>query len=330
MNYRWLGSVLGVGLLRLAVSFFVSILITFVLVRLLPFSPISAADFGGALTSSAAVQARIQYYYSLLPSGPLYDQFFNFLSNVLHGQFGHSIQTQQPVISILEQSLPWTLLLVVTSTLLSFAIGTFLGILLAYRRGSKIDTAGATISTVAYSLPVYVVGIALLIAFAFSNHYFPSAGAYAIGVPVGLNPAFIGSVIDHAFLPITALTLVSFGSWTLSMRANALSVMGQDYVWAAEARGIPGYRVALRYVGRNAILPQFTYLVIALGFSFAGSVFVEEIFTYPGMGYQLITAIDYNDFPVIMGVFVTYVLSILVALLAADLTYGAIDPRARQ
>jgi peptide/nickel transport system permease protein len=330
LNLRWLGGVLGVALVRLAVTFFISILITFVLVRLLPFSPISAQDFGGALTSSAAVQARIQYYYSLLPSGPLYLQFFNFLWAILHGNLGHSIQTNEPVSALIDQSLPWTLLLVVTSTLLSFGIGTVLGILLAYRRGSKVDTVGTTVSTIAYSIPVYVVGIVLLLFLSYSGHYFPSAGAYSVGIPIGLSFAFIGSVLDHAALPILALTLVSFGSWTLSMRANSLGVMGQDYVWAAEARGIPGYRVALRYVGRNAILPQFTYLVIALGFSFAGSVFVEEIFTYPGIGYQLITAIDYNDFPVIMAVFVTYVLSILVALLVADLTYGFIDPRARQ
>jgi len=329
LNYRWLGSALGLGLLRLAVTFLISVLITFVLVRLLPFSPISAADFGGALTSSAAAQARIDYYYSLLPSGPLYAQFLNFLWAILHGNLGHSIQTNQPVAQLIEQSLPWTLLLVVTSTLLSFGIGTFLGILLAYRRGSKADTVGTTLSTVAYSLPVYVVGIALLLALSYSGHYFPTAGAYSVDVAPVASLSFVGSVLDHAALPILALTIVSFGSWTLSMRANALGVMGQDYVWAAEARGIPGYRVALRYVGRNAILPQFTYLVIAIGFSFAGSVFVEEIFTYPGIGYQLITAIDYNDFPVIMGVFVTYVLSILIALIAADFAYGLIDPRAR-
>jgi peptide/nickel transport system permease protein len=329
LNYRWLGSALGLGLLRLAVTFLISVLITFVLVRLLPFSPISAADFGGALTSSAAAQARIDYYYSLLPSGPLYEQFLNFLWAILHGNLGHSIQTNQPVAQLIEQALPWTLLLVVTSTLLSFGIGTILGILLAYRRGSKADTVGTTLSTVAYSLPVYVVGIALLLALSYSGHYFPTAGAYSVSISPGLSLSFIGSVLDHAALPILALTIVSFGSWTLSMRANALGVMGQDYVWAAEARGIPGYRVALRYVGRNAILPQFTYLVIAIGFSFAGSVFVEEIFTYPGIGYQLITAIDYNDFPVIMGVFVAYVLSILIALIAADFAYGLIDPRAR-
>ena len=331
MNYRWLGAVLGVALLRLVVTFFISILIVFVLVRLLPFSPISAADLGGAVSTSGAqaAEARIHYYYSLLPSGPLYLQFLNFLWAVLHGNLGHSIQTNEPVILLIEQSLPWTLLLVVTSTLLSFAIGTVLGILLAYRQGGKIDTAGTTVSTVAYSIPVYVVGIALLLFLSYSGNYFPSAGAYSVGLPIGISYAFVSSAASHAVLPILALTLVSFGSWTLSMRANSIGVMGQDYVWAAEARGIPGYRVALRYVGRNAILPQFTYLVIALGFSIAGSVFVEEIFTYPGIGYQLITAITYNDFPVIMAIFITYVLCILVALIVADLTYGLIDPRAR-
>jgi peptide/nickel transport system permease protein len=325
-----LGSLLGFALVRLAVTFFISILITFILVRLLPFSPISAADLGGTQTSAAAAEARIHYYYSLLPTGPLYLQFLNFLWNTIHGNFGHSIQTNEPVSLLIEQSLPWTLLLVVTSTLLSFGIGTILGILLAYRRGSKIDTAGTMVSTILYSIPVYVVGIVLLLFLSYSGHYFPSAGGYSVGISEGFNYAFISSVLDHAALPILALTLVSFGSWTLSMRANSLGVMGQDYVWAAEARGIPAWKVALRYVGRNAILPQFTYLVIALGFSIAGSVFVEEIFTYPGIGYQLITAIDYNDFPVIMAVFVTYVTCILVALLIADLTYGLIDPRVRR
>jgi peptide/nickel transport system permease protein len=276
-----------------------------------------------------SVKAEIAYTYSLYPTGPLYLQYLNYVWAVLHGNLGHSIINHLPVVDIVEEALPWTLLIVVTSTLISFALGTVIGMLMAYRRGEKRDVGAITLFSITSSFPIYFIALVFLILFTFTFRIFPHSGAYDVSLSPGLNYPFIASVLAHAVLPVAALVFVNLGGWALTMRANTIGVLGEDYVVAAETRGLQNFTIATSYVGRNAILPQFTSLVLALGFSFVGSVFVENIFTYPGMGYTLITAVNLNDYSVIMGIFITYILAVVIGLSIADVSYSLLDPRAR-
>jgi peptide/nickel transport system permease protein len=329
LNYAWVARKAVYGLVRLSVTMICVLLIAFILVRLSPYSPVTALVGGHGTVSGAGVQAQIKYWYSLYPTGPLYLQFLNWFWLVIHGNLGHSIISGQSVTGIIAESLPWTLLIVLSSTIISFVIGIVFGMILAYRRKSTMDTAGSTFATVLYSIPIYVVALALFIGLTFVFPLFPHAGAYDITDVPGPNLPFIISVLYHAVLPILTLVIASVGSWTLLTRASTVSVLGEDYVLAAEARGISSSKIAMSYVGKNAILPQYTNLMLSLGFSFAGAVFVETIFTYPGMGYQLINAIELNNYPVVMGVFITFILAVVICLFIADMTYGLIDPRAR-
>jgi peptide/nickel transport system permease protein len=330
VRYYWILRRIGGDSVRIFITIFIVLIVSFVLVRLSPYSPVTAQLINRQSAGATSVQAQIDYYYSLYPSGPLYIQFLNYFWAVVNGRLGHSIISGLPVTTIIGEALPWTLLIVVSSTLISFAIGTVLGMLLAYRRGSRADTSGLTILTVLSSVPVYIVALVFLVLLTFAWPIFPHGGAYDIADTPGFNYPFISSVLYHATLPVLTLTLVNFGGWALSMRANTVSILGEDYVTAVETRGISPFRIATRYVGRNAILPQFTSLVLALGFSFTGAVFVENVFTYPGLGYLLINAVNINDYSLLMGIFITYIVAVVIGLLIADLTYGVLDPRTRR
>ena len=330
VRYYWLFRRMGFSLLRAFATVFVVSFISFVLVRLSPYSPVTALLGGGALLAGSSVKAEVAYYYSLYPTGPLYTQFLNYFWAVIHGNLGHSITNQLPVTQLIAEALPWTLLIVISSTLISFGIGTILGMMMAYKRGAKGDTGAITALTVSSSIPVYFVALVLLVLLTFTWHIFPHGGTYGISDSPGLSYPFIASVAYHAFLPILTLVIVNVGGWALTMRAITVSILGEDYVLAAEIRGLPNFSIATLYVGRNAILPQFTNLVLALGFSFAGAVFVEEIFSYPGMGYLLINAVELNNYPVIMGVFLTYIIAVVAGLFVVELTYGLLDPRIRR
>jgi peptide/nickel transport system permease protein len=164
--------------------------------------------------------------------------------------------------------------------------------------------------------------------FGFYLHWFPTHGAYGNNVVPGFNLPFIASVLYHAAMPIFTLFFAFFGSWALSMRGNTISQLGEDYVTYAEARGLPS-SVVRKYVGRNALLPLYTMLIISLGFSFGGSVFVEQTFSYPGVGNLYVTALYNSDWLLAMGILVIIVVAIVLGMVIADLTYSLIDPRVR-
>lgn len=157
-----------------------------------------------------------------------------------------------------------------------------------------------------------------------------SKGAFttSIGKP-GFNPIFIGSVLYYAFLPILTLTLVNFAGWVLQMRANTISVLGEDFVNYAEVRGLRRSIVEKKYIGRNSILPLYTSLIITIAFSFGGVVFIEQTFSYPGIGSLLVSSISNNDYPVEMGILIIITAAVIVGNLIADLTYSFLDPRVK-
>jgi peptide/nickel transport system permease protein len=313
---------------------FAVITFSFVLIRLMPGGP---AEFLRAqlvktqqgAVSESQLNSLVEIYVNIQPDKPILTQYMNYLSSILQGDFGRSIVYGKPVTEIILGALPWTILIMSISLLLTFGIGITLGSLMAYSEGTRFDVVGSSISTFLNSVPFYVVAILMVYILGHITGIFPTGGQYDYdAVSPGLSLAFFGSVFYHAIMPITSMVITGFGGWALSMRGNSIQVLGEDYLRVADLRGLPSNQIALRYVGRNAVLPLYTGLTISIGFVLGGSVILERIFEYQGMGYYLFHAIESRDYPLLMGGFLIITLAVVIAILVADLTYGLIDPRA--
>jgi peptide/nickel transport system permease protein len=258
-------------------------------------------------------------------------QYGAFLVQVIHFNFGRSY-TYFPytVTSEIFRALPWTLGLIGITTLLSFALGTGLGVFAAWRRGSRLDSWVTPTAMFTSAFPYFWLAMALLYVFGYLVHWFPLTGSYSSALTPGPNGPFLFSVVYHALLPAATILVSSLGGWLLSMRNNMLTTLREDYVVLAEAKGLSNAKVAIGYAARNAILPNFTGFAMALGFVVGGSLLVEVVFAYPGMGYLLYNAAINQDYPLLEGIFVVIVACVLLANFLADLAYVILDPRIRR
>jgi peptide/nickel transport system permease protein len=242
--------------------------------------------------------------------------------------FGYSI-TQYPVkvLPLIMNALPWTIGLLLVATLLSFAVGTLLGALMAWPRAPRILRFGIPPLMGLSAIPYYLLGLILVYLLALTVPLFPLTGGYSIGATIQFTPTFVLDVVRHATLPAASIVLAGIGFWALGMRAMMVTTEGEDYMILAEAKGLRAKRIFFRYAARNAILPQVTSLAIQLGHIVSGSVIVEIVFGYPGIGNLLFQAIAASDYFVIYGVVFITVLAITLATLLIDLLYPLLDPR---
>lgn len=311
-------------------TLYVVITFTFVLIQFLPGGPVSyfALQLQQMGTDPEEAQRLANLYLSFESDAPIWQQYIDYIVNLFSGDLGESILFQEPVTAILGEALPWTIFLMTTGLLISFGLGIVYGAFMAYNEGSYFDSASSSFSIFSNSVPFYVVAIIGIYYFGFINGWFPTGGRYGSGVSPGYSVDFLVSVLQHAALPIISLVLTGFGGWALSMRANSISVLGSDYIRVARLRGLSERRIALQYVARNAILPLYTGLLIAIGFRFGGAIILEDIFSYPGVGWFLVKAINAKDIPLLMGSFIMISTAVLVGVTVADFTYSYIDPRA--
>lgn len=319
--------------------------ITFALTRWMPGGPldfIRAQLVAGSLGAGSGGQIQgdpqqlkqfnklAQLYINIDPSKPLHMQYLEYMSNLLMGDLGQSIWYSKPVVEVLVPAIPWTVFLGALAIFISFVSRVVVGAALAYKEGTRIDLGGTTALIWGHALPFYVVAILLLYVLGFQLGWFPVSGRVNSNVPAGLNIPFIVGILKHAALPVAALAWASFGQGAIAMRANSIQVLGEDYLRVAKLRGIKTDRIALLYVARNAILPMYTGMLIQIGFVFAGSVILESIFRYPGVGYYMFQGIQARDYPLMMGAFILITITVVFAMLVADLTYGIVDPRVKR
>jgi len=308
--------------------------LSFVLIRLMPGGP---AEFlrsqlirqqqGSA--SETQLNQLVNIYIGIDPSKSIFEQYVDYMTGILTGDFGRSFLFGEPVTATLGEALPWTVFLFSIGLTLTFASGIALGAIMAYAEGSRFDVSMSSVATFLNSIPFYVVAIILVYFLGYIAGVFPTGGKYNYDtVSPGLSIAFFSSVAYHAILPIFSLVITGFGGWALSMRGNSIQVLGEDYLRVARLRGLPSRRIALRYVGRNALLPLYTGILLSIGFILGGSVILEQIFQYQGVGYYLFQAIEGRDYPLLMGGFIMLTTATVIGILIADLTYGLIDPRA--
>lgn len=316
------------------VTIYLALSLSFVILRMMPGGPMdylraqamtSMAESGGSADIST-MNERIEYLVNINPDEPLYIQYIDYIAAILQGDLGQSILYNEPVQDIMARALPWTVFLSTVSLILTFSIGIILGAALAYREGTQFDIVGSSGSILLTSVPFYVLAIILLAALSFRAEIFPIGGRVG-DAPPGLNPAFMISILYHAVLPLTALVVTRFGGLALSMRGNAIRIIGEDYLRVARLRGLPENLIVLRYVGRNAILPLYTSLMISIASIFGGSIILETLFTYPGMGWYMYKGFQARDYALLMGGFIITTIAVILGIYVADLTYGKIDPR---
>ena len=312
---------------------YVVVSFTFAMIRLLPGGPMDYLR-GQLLQSSSGnvnmqqINQQVQVYTNIQPDQPIWQQYIDYVASVLSGDFGRSVIFSQPVVDILANALPWTLFVMLVSLVLTFAIGIVLGAVMAYNEGSRLDVGSTMGGILLNSIPYYVAGILLIYVLGYQLDYFPTGGRMNTDTLVGLNYPFIAGALNHAALPIFSLVITGFGGWALTMRGNSIRILGEDFLRVAELRGLTSNRISLRYVGRNALLPMYTNLMINIGFMFGGSVILEQIFRYPGVGYYLYQSIGARDYPLMMGGFLVITITVAIGIFIADVTYGYIDPRA--
>jgi len=308
--------------------------LTFFLLRLMPGNPVNSYIAYLVRTmrlSPEEANTRATAFFGLNLNRPLWEQYLEYLENLLTGNLGASITMsfQTPVIDILARSLPWTVFVVSISTIIAFAVGTILGMFIAYRRNTISDYAITTVSSVLSAVPAYVTALLFLWILHFQLRIGARGGTYDPFINPGFTWDFVSSVFYHALLPVLCYVTLSFGGWVLAMKGSTLSTLGEDYVMAAEARGLRKQRIILSYVGRNSILPVFTSLAITIGYMFGGAIFIETVFNYKGVGYVIGVALSMLDYPVIQGCFLVITSATILANFAADLLYSKLDPRVR-
>ena len=258
------------------------------------------------------------------------EQYVDYLSHLVRGDLGTSLlHGLRPVSEVIAGALPWTIGLVGFATIVSFLIGTIGGAIVGWRRGSRLDVL-VPITTFLGTIPYFWLGLLAIAFFAVQLGWFPIGKAYGIGMSPEWTPEFIGQVLHHGFLPAATIVLASLGGWMLGMRNMMLTVLDEDYITVAQAKGLPNRRVLWGYAARNAVLPQIQSFALAIGFIVGGTIVMEMVFSYPGIGKLLLDATNGKDYALMQGVFLVITISVLVANILADVAYAFLDPRTRQ
>ncbi|MFE9206496.1 ABC transporter permease [Micromonospora sp. NPDC006431] len=307
-----------------------AITLNFFIPRMIPGDPVQALISRNQGRISADAIQSLRVLFGLDKNQSLAEQYVDYWKQLLHGDLGLSFTFfPTPVSTVIGDSLPWTVGLVGITTIVSFLLGTALGVGAGWRRGSWID-ALLPATTFLSSIPYFWLGLVAIALFAGPGSFFPSSGGYEPGLVPAFDQYFIPSAIQHSILPAATILVSSMSGWLLSMRNMMVTVSSEDYITVAHAKGLSERRVALSYAARNALLPNVSGFALSLGFIVGGTLLVEIVFSYPGLGFQLFQAVGYKDYPLMQGIFLIITISVLVANLIADVAYLLLDPRTRK
>jgi peptide/nickel transport system permease protein len=311
------------------IAFWVSITLNFLLPRFMPGDPVSRMF---ARTQDRMQPEQIEQLRKLLgvDDRPLWEQYIGYLHNMLTGQMGVSISRfPAPVTEVIGSQVGWTLLLGGTALVIAAVVGNLLGILAAWRRGGAVDSALPPLLIFIGSFPYFWLAMGALYLFGVTLGWFPIRHAFSDTITPGFSWEFISDVGMHLVLPALTIVLVSIGGWMLGMRNTMIATNAEDYITMAEAKGLRPGRIMFRYAARNAMLPSVTAFGMSLGFVVGGALLTEVVFAYPGVGYQLLAAVQGLDYPLMQGLFLTITAAVLLANFLVDILYVRLDPRVR-
>ncbi|MFO7169171.1 MAG: ABC transporter permease [Chloroflexota bacterium] len=320
-----------VGWALLTIAFVATL--NFFLFRVLPGDPAKAGVRDPRLTAEAqqAIRERFGLDKPLLintAGNPFDSQFFRYFGRLLRGDLGISYNFNRPVADLLRERLYNTVVLVLVGELLAIGIGIALGVLAAWRRGRRLDVGILVFGLFTWALPTFFLGIILLI---IGSTYFglPVGG---IRTPGASYASFWDQALDvgrHLLLPTLTLTIVLLGEFILIMRSSLLEVLGEDYILTARAKGLTDAQVLRGHAFQNAMLPMITLIALTLGFTVSGSILVESVFSWPGLGSAVFEAVGRRDYPMLQGAFLLFTVSVVLANMVADLLYTVLDPRVK-
>lgn len=322
---RRLGMLLLVFVLAVTINFFIP--------RLMPGDPVEqklstlvGTSSGSQIGDITAMAEAYRAKFGL--DQPVWKQYLNYWWDILHLELGYSLSNYPETVgNTITSALPWTLGLVGTSTLISFIVGSLLGGLLAWPQTPRLIRGMIPVLMIVSAIPYFLLGIVMIYFLAIILKLFPAGGGYEFGAVLRFDLPTITNILHHATLPAVSIIVAGIGTWALGMRGMMINVLGEDYITLAEAKGLKDRRIFLWYALRNGLLPQLTTLALVLGYVVSGTILVEVIFSYPGIGYKLYQAIQTKDYFVIQGIILILILSIAFTLFVMDLIYPLIDPR---
>ena len=319
---------------QFALVVFIGINIAFAVTHATPIDPVeqsiaAATQFGSTSPEAIEMMRRsLKELYGL--QGGLADQYFTFWRRIAAGDFGPSLSAfPTPVATLIGRALPWTVMLLVVSTLLTWVLGNLLGGLAGYYRRSKALRLAGILAMAFHPIPYYIVAFLLLIVFGYLWPVLPISGGSTMNMAQEWSWPFFASLLRHAILPVASLAQVGLGGWFMGMRSLVSNTVTEDYVAYAELAGVERKRILGSYVMRNALVPQVTGLAMSLGSIFNGAIITEQVFGYPGVGTLLVSAVHAGDYSLVLGITTVSILAVSVAVLLIDLCYPLLDPRVR-
>jgi len=314
---------------------FIGVTVTFVIPRLSPSDPVQA-QINRQMTAGVNFTAdQLDDFRKSLTSlygleGSAWDQYWDFWGRLFKGDLGRSLSSfPTPVMVLIKRSMPWTLGLLLTATILSWILGNLLGGLASYYPKNKILGSFDVLSQAIRPIPYYILALLLIIFFAYLLPIFPIRGAYPMGMKPSMTWKFVGIVLYHSILPALSLIVGGVGAWFIGMKALTSNIISEDYVVYAETAGLKERKILFGYVMRNAMLPQVTGLALNLGMIFNGAMILEVLFTYPGLGLIAYQAVLSTDYTLILGITLFSIIGVATAALIIDLLYPLFDPRVR-
>lgn len=304
-------------ILNMIPTLFVVAVIVFLITRMLPGDP--AAVMLGPQASVEEVEALTE---ELGLNEPLYIQFFEYIGNLLKGDFGNSLTYNQPIVDLIMERFPNTVILAVSALIISLIIGVPAGIIAAKKQNSFLDYAVTSISLIGVSMPIFWLGIMLVLLFSVNLGWFPSTG-------MGSMDEGIGDFISHMILPSIALATIPTAQFARITRSSMLEVISQDYVKTARSKGLSEFLVICKHAFKNALTPLLTVLGLQVSSMLGGAVLTETIFSWPGMGLLIIDAIEKRDFVVVQNMVIFIALIFVVVNLVVDILYKVVNPRVK-
>lgn len=323
-------------LLQALLTIFAVTTFTFFLIRLMPGNPFDSKVESLMIQQNLTFEQARSVASGLFlydPDEPVFQQYTKYMGSLLRGDMGKSIVSAgTPVVSQIAKYLPWTLFSVGLALTISFTFGVLIGLAMGYWRGGLLDNVMTLVASVLSGIPDYIMALLFVLILGVQFKLF-NVGEFRGGsdpnLTAGFTPEYIGSLFKYALFPVIIYVSSTIGTWMLSMKSSTISTLGEDYIMVAQARGLSRRRILTAYVGRNALLPLITRLAISIGFVVGGSVAIEQIFEYPGLGRQLLRAITTRDYTTMQGIFLVITVAVVLSNLLSDLTLGWLDPRVR-
>ena len=307
------------------ITILIVLVFNFILFRVLPGDPLAMM-----MRNPRATPETIESIRQLYGLGePWYIQLGTYFKNMISGDFGTSFVFKAPVTEVVGSRIIPTLILVGIAELIAIVTGIMIGILAAWKRGTRLDVGTLGFALITYSVPTFWLGMIMLVVFCVGLHLFPTSGMFTPGKSFPTAGAMLADLFRHMVLPVITMSLVLIGEYALTMRNTLIDVLSEDYITTARAKGFKERYVLMKHALPNAMLPMITIVAINIGFIVAGAIQIETIFSWPGLGRLMYEALSARDYPLLQGIFLLVTVCVVLANVLADITYSYIDPRVK-